>query len=391
MSKRAVILIVAALIAVTAAVFFLRDPDPQAVLRQATAKLLAEKTFHVDLRATLIGLPKEIGSGVVAGATGVDMIVQSDIDRTDPLKQASVSTFEFRQGLVSGGEAVIAGEARRKDGVHYLRLQSLQGVQGVEASRIVGVWMKANRPFLDLLLATGAPTRPLDAAGFETVKSGLRNVDIFHVVRKLPKESVAGAKSFHYSVEMNMETVSALLLKQRELRTGKAIDAEDILAVTEELIRWGKPVGEIWIDVKTRKLKQITLGTALGQDGASGAAAGTLVFSNEGKKVSVEIPDAQDIEKVLGPLFDKRLNLSGGRALAQAPSKTQQKETLSVAPDAALQEKDTDSDGLSDTQEFFYGADAWNTDTDGDGYADGFEVDKGMNPAGPGTLFSFGL
>lgn len=393
MSKRAIILGAFALVAVATAFSFLREPDPQAVLRQAAKNVLAEKTFHLDMRGTIVGLPKGLEGGVVADATGVDMTASMDIDRTDPMRQASVSTFELMQGLSTGGQAKLAGEARRKDGVHYLRLSALEGVQGLEAKRIVGTWMKAGQPFIDLLLASGAPEPDMDASEVEAMKLRARSVDLFTVVKKLPKETVAGAKSFHYAVELNMEVVSALLLKRREMRLDREMTSEDVLAVTEELLQWNRPVGEIWVDARTRKVKQLTLGTALGQDGKGGAAAATLTFSNEGKPVTVQVPEAEDVDKVLGPLFEKRLSLSGSRAKTQGSAEAG-KETataLPVLPGTAAQNTDTDNDGLSDAQEAFYGADAWNPDTDGDGYMDGLEVDKGMNPLGPGPLFGFGL
>ncbi|WKZ29481.1 MAG: hypothetical protein QY323_01985 [Patescibacteria group bacterium] len=392
MSKRAIILGFLALAAVATAVFFLREPDPQAVLRQAAKNLLAEKTFHVDLSATVVGVPKELESGVVANATGVDIAVRMDVDRTDPMRQASVSMFELSQGLTSGGQAKLVGEARRKDGVHYLKLQTMEGVQGVDADRIVGVWMKAGRPFVDLLLASGSPEPALDAAEFEMMKKSLQTVDLFTVVETLPKETVAGAKSFHYAVEMNMEVVSALMLKRRELSLGRELTSEDVLVVTGELMQWNRPVGEIWVDAKTRKFKQLTLGTSLGLDGKSGAAAGTLVFSDEGKPVRVDAPEAEDVEKVLGPLFEKRLSLAGDRERDRSSSAPETSTSpLALLPGAQVQSTDTDHDGLVDAQEAFYGADAWNPDTDGDGYADGLEVEKGMNPVGPGPLFGFGL
>jgi hypothetical protein len=48
--------------------------------------------------------------------------------------------------------------------------------------------------------------------------------------------------------------------------------------------------------------------------------------------------------------------------------------------------KDSDSDGLSDVMESFYGTNALKPDTDGDGFMDGEEVDNGYNPLGPGKL-----
>ncbi|MFH1088303.1 MAG: hypothetical protein V1719_00470, partial [Patescibacteria group bacterium] len=56
--------------------------------------------------------------------------------------------------------------------------------------------------------------------------------------------------------------------------------------------------------------------------------------------------------------------------------------------DAAPTLGDTDSDGLSDTDEVLYGTEVDNPDTDGDGYLDGEEVANGYNPNGEGLLNS---
>jgi len=47
---------------------------------------------------------------------------------------------------------------------------------------------------------------------------------------------------------------------------------------------------------------------------------------------------------------------------------------------------DMDEDGLSDFNEDIYGTDPTNSDTDGDGYLDGEEVNNGYNPLGEGTF-----
>ncbi|MBI2473917.1 hypothetical protein HYV70_05195 [Candidatus Uhrbacteria bacterium] len=49
-------------------------------------------------------------------------------------------------------------------------------------------------------------------------------------------------------------------------------------------------------------------------------------------------------------------------------------------------ERDSDQDGLTDSQEQTYGSDPQNPDTDGDGYLDGAEVSSGYNPIGSGSL-----
>lgn len=50
--------------------------------------------------------------------------------------------------------------------------------------------------------------------------------------------------------------------------------------------------------------------------------------------------------------------------------------------------EDPDGDTLTNAEERFYGTDAQNVDTDGDGYKDGEEVRNGYNPLGEGKLDS---
>jgi len=58
----------------------------------------------------------------------------------------------------------------------------------------------------------------------------------------------------------------------------------------------------------------------------------------------------------------------------------------SVPPSAALKHADQDDDGLSDTEESFYGTNPGKADTDGDGYGDKIEIENGFNPLGAGSL-----
>lgn len=91
------------------------------------------------------------------------------------------------------------------------------------------------------------------------------------------------------------------------------------------------------------------------------------------------------------------------------PTQTPPAEEQPVVTPPAVEEKDTDKDGLSDTREAelgtsptnsdtdadglfdkeevdFYHTNPLNPDTDGDGYKDGDEVKNGYNPSGPGKL-----
>lgn len=79
-----------------------------------------------------------------------------------------------------------------------------------------------------------------------------------------------------------------------------------------------------------------------------------------------------------GPDMDNVLLYVEGQNTANA-------KTLSVEGSASLK-VDTDSDGLPDTAEAYYGSDARAADTDHDGYSDLEEAKNGYDPAGPGQL-----
>lgn len=394
MPRRAIILVVLALAGLGALAFFMLQPDPQTVLRKAQRKLVAETAMHLDVEARVALPPEELAGQLVASSTGVDIVLRTDLDLSDVLKPASRTEFAIAQGS-GAGAAELAGESRRKEGRHYLKLDETGRLEADVVSRVKGEWIVSDRPFLDFLLPPDERSlaeKPLDQAGTAAMGEAIAKVDLFHVTETLPDADVGGAKARHYLVELDMEAVSALLLKLRELRTGRPLEAEDVLAVTESVVRWGQPMGEVWVAKRDGKFARIELVTALDGDGSSGAVGGAVTFSKFGQRPVIEAPQAEELEKVLGPVFTKRLDLAGGREIASAEAPTSQGLGISAEERAVIEQNaDADGDGLTDVQEFFYGADAWSPDTDADGWSDGLEVEKGMNPVGPGTLYGFGL
>lgn len=391
MPKRAIIFGVLLLAAAAAAAFML-DPKPETVLRRAQMKLAAEKTMRVEIEASLTLPPQDLGGALVPSATSVDIVMRADLDRSSPLRQASLTSFSATQG---SGEAaaVLSGESRRKDGRHYLKLDGAGPLDAEVAGRLKGVWVVSDRPFMEFIAPPderALAERPLDEAGHAAMAAAIGSVDLFTVLAEKPVEAYGDGKARRYAVEVNLEAVTALLLKLRELRTGAPVGAEDVLAATAAIARWGAPVGEVWIDKRTGKFLEIGLASSI--EGVGTVAGGSISFSRYGAPVAVEAPQAEELERVLGPIFAKRLNLSGERS-AEAEAAAGSGAAPGALPSAtvAAEERDSDGDGLSDAQESFYGADAWNPDTDADGWKDGLEVEKGMNPVGPGTLFGFGL
>ncbi len=98
------------------------------------------------------------------------------------------------------------------------------------------------------------------------------------------------------------------------------------------------------------------------------------------RNLSVSIRIFDDI-----PLQTNRLTVFGpnGERLAYkvlTPAISEFSYDFARPPEAAT---DSDSDGLPDEEERAYRTDAKNPDTDGDGYADGEEVNGGWSPSSP--------
>ena len=144
MSKRALILGAVGLAAIGGAAFFMLEPDPQTVLHKAQRKLVSEVAMRLDVEGRLVLPPEDLSGGVVANATSVDVVMRTDLDFSDPLKRASASTFAFTQGAAEAG-VKISGEARRKDGRHYLRLDETGLLDEEISSRARGKWLASDR------------------------------------------------------------------------------------------------------------------------------------------------------------------------------------------------------------------------------------------------------
>ena len=112
--------------------------------------------------------------------------------------------------------------------------------------------------------------------------------------------------------------------------------------------------------------------------GLIGAAIGWFLLEKkqpgEAQPTEQTTTTQQAPEIIPGALFDNDKDLDGLDDAKEAEYGTSDLEF------------DTDGDGLRDIDEIeVWKTDPTKPDSDGDGFADGFEVLKGYNPAGPGT------
>lgn len=394
-------------------------PKPEDVILQAQKKLAAEKTFRAETEFAVDGVldRPEISFGesrvALAGRT------RTDTDRTDPVDPASASTFDFT--LTSGDERIVMrGEGRRGDYQHYVKLDEVSDALFPGIKEVEGEWMRSSDPFLDLLiepLEKDLVLNDLTQEGYEEMHRAFGSVTLFEAKDTLPSETIDGVKTFHYAVALRPDVAAAMLARLRELRTGVEAAPEDYALTLAQVMSWGEPTGEVWIGRKDLRFRKIRLSSRASERTGGADVEATVWFSRYGQSVEAELPkDAKDVADLIGRVIAGRLNLAGDRLFSfrdlgvqplppseEAPTPEEEEPEAEEGteevqePEQGLPETevekdaDTDGDGLADSQEFFYGSDAWNPDTDGDGWDDGTEVANGKDPTGPGALFGFGL
>lgn len=380
---------VALLVALAGAALFrfLSWRDPVA---EAQRKLWATRSLRYEVAIDFVGAFEDATSTVVTAR------VRTDADLRDPAVPASASAFELR--AEAGGEvSSLAGETRRIGGEHWLKLAKATGAYARAAEPVVDRWASDDAPLLERILPGAAriPAAPafglLREGAVPTIGAVLRGTASLGLER-----SGARALSRHRVVAPSGGEIPALF--EYAARTSQGLEklpADDERALRAIVAAWGSPVGEAWIDARTGRFAKIVLASQVSGERVRGVARATVVFSREGAPVAVDRPvDARDLDELLAGGPDKHLSLAGERlrderpAGAEAPGGIASSSGRLTDPGKA---KDSDGDGLIDTQEFFYGSDAWNPDTDADGWNDGDEVKKGRDPAGAGALFGFGL
>lgn len=390
MTKTKIILALLGAATLAVVVWFLTQPEGSVVLMQAQRNLAETDTVHYEMELDVQGV---WGRNEVQLGNGEDPIhlkgrIVSDLDRSNAELSASVSQFDLSLSSQDAG-LVMKGDARRKDGRHYLRLQEASDALFPGIDRAIGKWLFSDQPFMQFLISQEEEEFeefPLSAAAIVELEEGFSTIQVFQHVETLPNEEIDGVKNLHYRIRISEEAVAALLLKKRELATGVDAEAEEYIELIAEVKTWGEITGEAWVGKKDRRLRRLDLKTTL-PDELGGAAIETRIFfSRYGEPVSVEAPEAEDVMNVFERILIGRLNLAGDREIGTVPEKeiVEESEEEDVIGD-------TDGDGLSDASESFYGSDAWNPDSDADGWPDGVEVANGRDPMGPGVLFGFGL
>ena len=231
----------------------------------------------------------------------------------------------------------------------YARLTQFPTFGTFDLSSVMNQWIK-----LDSRPESGEAFPPEKVA---QIKQAMKEAKALRVVEKRPSEKIDGQDMHVYTYELDPEATKKLLLRIQEITTGKAPSEEDIRDLDESFSQVRFQPGEIAIGKKDYLPHKVVLPVVYEAEGDKIEVTLTFNLKNVNQPAVIEAPtDARPADEVLG-----RLGLGAEGA-------------------------DKDQDKLSDLEEAVHGTDAAKPDTDGDGFKDGDEVNRGYNPKGPGKL-----
>lgn len=404
--------------------------NPEQVLRTASERWAASDAvrMHVQAKVDARGSdPKEwFTVDLVADGTGTSTGVSS---------QGEVSaTFTFDADPLSGR---IALDERVVGGVIYFRLQdftltpkagaassdlppvAFDAIAGMVKGAIGGKWVKLDPRELASLdpsmkksdvaemeaLFTPEKQRVLR----EQMQQALKTQPLFAFREDLGNASVGKTSAYHYRVALRPEAIEAVVTAIAP--TLGASSAEDLRklrnVLTDPTTRSAiaGTVGEMWIAKRSNDILKLTfpINANLPDDVAKLTGTVEITYSDFGKPVTVEVPaDAKTIQDLFGNFLGASSGLPTGdddvalpRSGTLAPSESEVGlfgGKASVSSVGMSGSGDQDDDGLSDSEEAFYGSNPAKPDTDGDGFTDGDEVERGYSPTEKGKkLFSVDL
>jgi hypothetical protein len=304
------------------------------------------------------------------------------------------ATQDFALSVGSGTDALdFAGKLHAVGGQSYVFFDRAPEKAGsFNIGAFTSQWLRLDigkiREAYDLPFVGGGES---DSSAAAAVRDELRRTPFFTLVRRLPDDRASGVKVHRYLVVPEKIYMKDFVERSESARLGREL-TEDERQQFERLFSWLVPEqSEIWIGANDLYLRRIHLIFRFDDGIHAGRLELTALFRDFNADTAVtEAPkESRDVSSIL-----ERLAPGLIAHLPLAKVGTQQVEKTAVKPAEPVMlpgDADSDSDGLSDLMELFLGSNPRDPDTNKDGIKDGESLDKGLDPAGSGLLFDFGI
>jgi hypothetical protein len=314
------------LVAVLGGVWFLLQPKPEQILAEAKRKFLTARSVTYDLTFDLKGA---VSSVLFAGPSAPGRIqghVKSSIDLSQ-YPYASDSTWKFDVAGAGAHDGTWTGESRKKDGSHYFQLANSASVSPL-AQPYVGKWYRSVTPALQRAVPPAdSPAPPITAKVAQGLRQALIDAPWLKYVSRLPDVKTAAGPMYHFRVALGDDAMTAVLLELKSLRQGSTTPDDQAVA-TLAVAAWNDPTGEIWISKKDGLPRRLTFTATVSGKRGETSLDFAVDFSGYGQRVTVEVPEAVDLDQSAGsnsanqPLAPSGTRAATGSASATIPTPT---------------------------------------------------------------------
>jgi hypothetical protein len=258
------------------------------------------------------------------------------------------------------------------------------GMLDVDASSITDQWIKIDRQkiyedfgmskdyYSSQKKSSDLTELNLTTEDWSKIKDLWQEHPVIQLTKKLGSEKVSEVDTYHYEYSFNRDELRNFLTDLNKMfNEEENLDEIQTQRLDEILEVVGTPTGEVWVGKKDSLIYKIDFTTYYEPQAGGEKAKISYVgeFKNYNQPIEITAPESsKDLKEII----------DGYKARYEAGH-------VSSSP---ASNKDSDNDGLTDSEETVYGTDPQKADTDGDGYLDGQEVDSGYNPNGEGALDS---
>ena len=402
-SKKLIALIISAIVGVVigGSVFgyFYYFQSPERIVQKMSEKMLEIKSLEYVGQVMAKIKTNDVSAFKQSGKFSIDFSGKLDSHNLNNPK--GMFKFDINTDILPQS---FGFEARTIKNIIYFRLTNAPNLGFFDLSFLRNQWIKIDPEAIkenfklkefEEQLEEIQKEQELSLKQIEKIKRVVSHVEIFKVIKKLPKEKIDGIDTYHYEFILDKEKTMQLFMEiNKIIRDKSSVEKEFQQEINEASKEIKALTGEVWIGKKDLLLHKILLKISFGKniEEAERVESGNVIiitqFKNYNKPMQIDIPaSAKPIEEILGKLFKGlfgggMMNFKG--LIPQMPG-----QQLYQLPEGSVDfSKDSDNDGLADELEKIYGTDLNNPDTDGDEFKDGEEVKNGYNPKGPGKLFN---
>jgi hypothetical protein len=379
---------------------------PQFVLGEMQRGLSHTKTirFSVDLSGgdgvvalpalslALVGAPRETrqthGSFSYRATTDVDLRDLGTLMRET--NGRGTLTEKGNEAITGSGRFIVAGEKRA------LWFDRVPTTNGLVRAALEDRWLTVPQAALQVPFLRPGVSIALPARADEKIRALFRKTSFVRFEKRLPDGKEAGNETYTYAVTFRPEAFKAFVIVLATLREQRSFRDAELSQLEADLAHWQVEDMQLQIRKRDFALQEVRLSMRYQNRETQSDMPFTVTLRplRVNQPLNISFPkEAQAIRGALTTAGVAGFSLADGRldeTLAASSTETiTDGLTPAPAPIPVMKDEDEDHDGLTQTLEAFYGTDARNPDTDGDGYEDGYEVNHGFNPSGPGKLFDF--